>query len=80
MKHRIESRLVTAVQGLPPDKVQQVIDFADDLRTQYAADVPQRGSAEAILQALDQAGPLQFAPGELDALLAEVQVENWRHS
>lgn len=50
-----------------------MIDFADDLRTKYAADVPQRGSAEVILQALEQTGPLQFAPGELDTLLAEVQ-------
>ncbi|MGC9393765.1 MAG: hypothetical protein ACP5J4_02790 [Anaerolineae bacterium] len=73
MEHRIESRLVTAVRGLPPTRVRQVIDFADYLRTKYAADVPQRGSAEVILQALDQTGPLQFAPGELDALLAEVQ-------
>lgn len=73
MEHRIESRLVTAVRGLPPDKVQQVIDFADYLRTKYTADVPQRGSPEVILQALEQIGPLQFAPGELDALLTEVQ-------
>jgi len=26
-----------------------------------------------ILQALEQTGPLQFAPGELDTLLVEVQ-------
>jgi hypothetical protein len=32
-----------------------------------------RGPAEAVLRALEQVGPLQFAPGELDALLAEVQ-------
>jgi len=71
-----------------------VIDFADDLRSKYAADALQRGSVEAILQALERVGPLQFAPGELDTLLAEIRtmreddkhftfvdgitVENWR--
>ena len=73
MEHRIESRLITAVRGLPPARVRQVIDFADYLRTKYDADVPRRGSPEVILQALEQTGPLQFAPGELDALLTEVQ-------
>jgi hypothetical protein len=73
MEHRIESRLITAVRGLPLARVRQVIDFADYLRTKYTADVPRRGSPEVILQALEQTGPLQFAPGELDALLAEVQ-------
>lgn len=33
-----------------------------------------RGSAEAILQALEQTGPLQFMPGELESLLAEIQI------
>jgi hypothetical protein len=73
MENRIDPLLVTAVRGLPPDKVQQVIDFADYLRAKYAAAAPQPGSGEAILQALEQTGPLQFAPGELDALLAEIQ-------
>jgi len=73
MENRIDPLLVTAVRGLPPDKVQQVIDFADYLRAKYASAAPQPGSGEAILQALEQTGPLQFAPGELDALLAEIQ-------
>lgn len=68
-----------------------MIDFADYLRSKYAPDAPQCGSGEAILQALEQVGPLQFAAGELDTLLAEIQtlremdletyvdsVENWR--
>jgi hypothetical protein len=50
-----------------------VIDFADYLRSKYAPDAPQRGSSEAILRALEQVGPLQFEPGELDTLLAEIQ-------
>ena len=73
MKQQIETHLVTAVRGLPPEKIFQVIDFAGYLRSKYAPDAPQRGSVEVILQALEQVGPLQFAPGELDTLLAEIQ-------
>ena len=61
------------MRDLPPEKIRQVIDFADYLRSRYAPDGPERGSVEAILQALEQAGPLQFAPGELNALLADIQ-------
>ena len=73
MKRQIETHLATAVRGLPPEKIFQVIDFANYLRSKYAPDAPQRGSVEVILQALEQVGPLQFAPGELDTLLAEIQ-------
>lgn len=73
MKRQIETHLATAVRGLPPEKIFQVIDFADYLRSKYAPDAPRRGSAQVILQTLDQVGPLQFAPGELDTLLAEIQ-------
>ena len=73
MKQQIETRLATAVQDLPHEKILQVIDFAGYLRSKYAPDTPKRGSAEAVLQALEQVGPLQFAPGELDTLLAEIQ-------
>jgi len=40
---------------------------------EQSTNTPPRGSAEAILHALDQAGPLQFEPGELESLLAEIQ-------
>jgi len=30
--------------------------------------------ARAVLQALEQVGPLQFTPGELDTLLAEIRL------
>jgi len=73
MKRQIETHLATAVRGLPPEKIFQVIDFANYLRSKYAPDAPQRGSVEVILQTLEQVGPLQFAPGELDTLLAEIQ-------
>jgi hypothetical protein len=35
--------------------------------------MPQRGSAKALLQVMEQVGPLQFAPGELEERLAEIQ-------
>jgi len=73
MKQQIETHLAAAVRGLPPEKVRQVIDFAGYLRSKYAPDTPRRGSVEVILQALERTGPLQFAPGELDTLLAEIQ-------
>lgn len=62
-----------AVQDLPPDKINQVIDFINYLRSRYEDNAPKRGTAEAILQALDQVGPLHFEPGELDQLLLEIQ-------
>lgn len=34
---------------------------------------PKRGSVEAILQVLEQVGPLQFTRGELEASLTEIQ-------
>ena len=73
MKGQIDNHLAAAVRDLPPEKILQVIDFADYLRSKYAPGAPQRGSSEAILQALEKVGPLQFAPGELKTLLAEIQ-------
>lgn len=58
--------------GLPEDKAQEVIDFAAYLRQQYAPH-PQRGSAEAILDALSEGVVLEFDAGELDALLDELE-------
>lgn len=73
MKQELEINLAEAVRGLSPEKVRQVIDFADYLRTKYTTTTLQRGSAEAILQALEQTGPLEFEPGELEKLLDEIQ-------
>ena len=77
MKQQIATHLMghlaAVVQDLPHEKILQVIDFAGYLRSKYALGAPQSGSVEAILQALEQAGPLQFAPGELNTLLAEIQ-------
>lgn len=57
---------------LPEEKSREVIDFAAFLHQQYAQK-PQRGSAGAILQALDEVGSLEFEEGELDALLDELE-------
>jgi hypothetical protein len=73
MEEDTETRLQMAVRGLPPERIRQVIDFASYLRSKYVPEAPQHGSAAAILQTLEQVGPLQFAPGELDSLLAEIQ-------
>jgi hypothetical protein len=86
MEEDMETHLEVAMQGLSPEKVRQVIDFASYLRSKYVPDAPQRGSAAAILQALEEVGPLQFEPGELDSLLDDIQMtfvdditlENWR--
>lgn len=66
-------RLEEALRGLPADKVREVADFVEYLRQKYAADVSRRGSPEAILRALEDVGPLDFEPGELDTLLSEIQ-------
>ena len=73
MKRQLEVDLVNVVQDLPSDKVNEVIDFASYLRSKYWPDMPQRGSAKALLQVMEQVGPLQFAPGELEERLAEIQ-------
>lgn len=57
---------------LPVEKAQEVIDFAAYLQQQYAPH-PKRGSASAILGALEESGPLEFEEGELDMLLADLE-------
>lgn len=64
--------LETILAELPADKVQEVVDFASYLRQRYTSTL-QRGSAGAILQALEKTGPLEFEEGELNALLHEIE-------
>lgn len=73
MNQQMENHLAAAVRDLPREKILQVIDYAGYLRSKYARDAHRRGSVEAILLALEQIGPLEFAPGELDTLLADTQ-------
>lgn len=71
-KDELVGQLMTIVQDLPPEQIAQLSDYADYLRTRYAGVYPERGTAEAILYALEHVGPLIFEPGELDTLLAEI--------
>ncbi len=73
MEQSFGNRLEEALRGLPPDKIREVADFAEYLRQKYVGDAPRRGSPEAILRALEEVGPLNFEPNELDTLLSEVQ-------
>ena len=75
-KAQLTERLLAAVQGLPEDKVAEVLDFAGYLQSKFGQHRPPRGSAEAILQALqalEEVGPLQFDPGELEAILEDIE-------
>jgi hypothetical protein len=70
-KERLTKRLVAEIQDLPEDKLLMVLHFVERLGS--TSDRPERGSAEAISRALDRVGPLQFEPGELDTLLADIE-------
>lgn len=72
-RERLLDKLVETARSLPEDKLLGVIDFAGYLQSEYSRRRPERGSPEAILQALERIGPLQFEPGELDQLLAEIE-------
>ncbi len=64
--------LESLLTDLPEEAVQEVYDFAAFLHQRYASQPP-RGSARAILQALEEVGPLEFEEGELDELLADIE-------
>jgi hypothetical protein len=64
--------LENIIAELPVDKAQELMDFAHYLRQKYTPH-PQRGSATAILDTLEEVGPLQFEEGELDSLLKDIE-------
>lgn len=66
------TNLEALLAELPEEKAQEVFDFAAYLHQQYVTH-PQRGSAQALLQALDSSGPLEFDEGELEGLLIELE-------
>ena len=72
-KSQLTERLLAAVQELPEDKVAEVLDFAGYLQSKVGPRRPPRGSAEAFFQALEEVGPLQFDPGELEAILEDIE-------
>lgn len=60
-------------RGVGPSQLQQVIDYARYLRSRPSADTTTVGSPMALLEALDDSGPLVFAEGELESLLGDIQ-------
>ena len=61
--------LAGKLQELPEDRLREVLDFVDFLRS-HQLQQSKRGSPEALLQ---HVGTWSFAPGELDRLLADIQ-------
>jgi len=61
--------LADKLQELPEDRLREVSDFVDFLRS-YQLQQSNRGSPEALLR---HVGTWSFAPGELDHLLADIQ-------
>lgn len=72
-KKRLVEALVQKVRDLPEEEVAKVVAFADRLQNESAESGAERGSARAIYRAIDHSGPLRFEPGELEALLADVE-------
>ncbi len=72
-KERLLDQLVAVAQEISEEQLLAVIDFTEYLKSKDRSRHPEQGSAEAILQALDRIGPLQFDPGELDILLTEIE-------
>lgn len=71
-KAQLTERLVAVVQASHEDQVAEVLDFASYLRTKYEHTGTADGSAKILLTVLDSGGALQFDPGELDTILAEI--------
>lgn len=72
-KDRLMETLLENVRDLPEHEVAKVLAFAEHLREESSEDAPELGSARAISHALDEDGPLEFEPGELDTLLADIE-------
>ena len=72
VKEELVGRLLEVVEALPSEQVNEVLDFAGYLESQYRRQTPPRGSADAIIAALEKTGPLLFDPGEMESLLTEI--------
>ena len=57
------------IKGLPEEAIQEVMDFIESLRSKK--ENGKRGSPEAILRHL---GSWKFEKGELDNILADIQI------
>ena len=61
--------LAGKLQELPEDRLQEVVDFVDFLRSRPIQQ-SKRGFAEGLLQ---HVGTWSFTPGELDRLLSDIR-------
>lgn len=68
-RDRLLKELVSLMRELPREQLIAVADYAHKLQGEA---IP-RGTAEAVLTALDRVGPLQFDPEELDRLMHEIE-------
>ena len=70
-------RITAELQDLPEETLAEVLDFVGYLRQkrqweERSPDAPKRGSAEALLKAIDEY-PLLFEPGEMEEILADIE-------
>lgn len=72
-KRELLEELIANVHDLSNEQIEILTEYAKDLRLHSVSQEPERGTPEAILQALEAIGPLQFEEGELDRLLAEIE-------
>ena len=84
-RESITNQLIKMIARMPFQMLMQLFEYASGLlapntekstgATQYqiTSTKPKRGSAEAILQSIDEVGPLEFEPGELDRILDELR-------
>ena len=63
--------LETLLTALPAEAARELFDFAAFLHQRYALQ-PGRVPTGAILEALEDAGPLEFEEGELDTILDDI--------
>ncbi len=69
-REQVLERIEQSSRRLPTDKLVEVLDFVGYLAQRHAVAKLERGSAEALLPALDR---FSFEPGEIDALLREIE-------
>ena len=69
-REQIIERIGESSRRLPLDKLVEVLDFVGYLAQRQSAAEPEWGTAEAILPAVEQ---FHFEPGEINALLSEIE-------
>ena len=75
------AELIKMIARMPFQMLMQLFEYASGLLTPAGSKSgissieqrPEPGSAEALLKAFDEVGPLEFDPGELDRILEEIR-------